>query len=76
MLSVWGYGCPSTGLSATPQLTGCESAPNAILSPMCGPGGRGRHGVEGHESMEPVAGLISPGTGVPGQQVATYSRPR
>jgi hypothetical protein len=73
---VWGHGGPSTRLPPQTQLTGFESAPNAILSPMCGPGGRGRHGVEGHESMEPMAGVISPGTGIPGQQVATYSLPR
>ena len=76
MFSVWGHGSPSTGLSATPQLTGCESALDAILSPMCGPGGRGRHGVEGNEGMEPMAGVVSPGTRISGQQVATHSRPR
>ena len=76
MFSVWGNRGPSTGLSATPQLTGCEPAPNAVLSPLCGPGGGGRYGVEGNEGMEPMAGLISPGTGIPGQQVATHSRLR
>ena len=76
MFSVWGHGSPSTGLSPQTQLTGCEPAPNAVLSPMCGPGGRGRYGVEGNESMEPMAGVVSPGTGIPGQQVATHSRLR
>ena len=76
MFSVWGNRGPGTGLSPPAQLTGCEPAPNAVLSPLCGPGGGGRHGVESHESMEPVVGLISPGTGIPGQQVATHSRLR
>ena len=76
MFSVWGDGSPSTGLPPQTQLTGCEPAPNAVLSSMCGPGGGGRYGVESHEGMEPMASEFPPGTGIPGQQVATHSLPR